>query len=392
MSKELSIYVHTPFCERKCLYCDFLSFSAEKGQMELYFEALGKEIQATSKEYEGYVVKSIFFGGGTPSFPAGKLICDTLELIRENFEIGENCEISIEANPASAIFEKLVAYRRAGFNRLSIGAQSLNDAELSKLGRLHDSRMLYETFEDARLAGFENINVDVMSALPDQDLQSYMGSLRKVVELAPEHISAYSLIIEEGTPFYDMDLNLPDEEADRQMYHETKKYLAERGYHRYEISNYARSLGNSDGESVADESDATYESIHNKVYWKRGNYLGLGLGASSMVENVRWNNIRDIREYVETMDGGDLKQLRENIEELSIESQMEEFMFLGLRLVKGVSTDDFKKLFGREIHEVYGEVIDKYLNSGHLVYDNGRLRLTEEGLDVSNTIMAEFLF
>ena len=397
MSRDISIYVHIPFCERKCLYCDFLSFGAGKDQIDSYFDALLKEIKTASKKYKGRVVKSIFFGGGTPSFPEGKKICDTLRAIKAEFDISPQCEISIEVNPASAIYDKLVSFKEAGFNRLSIGAQSLNDDELKKLGRLHDSRTFVETFENARRAGFGNINIDVMSALPDQSLSSYMETLRKVVELAPEHISAYSLIIEDGTPFYDMDLKLPDEDTDRAMYHETKRYLKEQGYHRYEISNYARDVS---AENAGNGSFCgSYECAHNKVYWQRGNYLGLGLGAASMVDNVRWSNTRDFRRYVEF--ASDMSFIRENHEELSLKSQMEEFMFLGLRLVRGVDVEEFRQLFSQDITDVYGNVIERYVESGHLEIvsesdpdhctNQTYLRLTDAGLDVSNTIMADFL-
>ncbi|MBE5827873.1 MAG: oxygen-independent coproporphyrinogen III oxidase [Butyrivibrio sp.] len=397
MSRDISIYVHIPFCERKCLYCDFLSFAAGKEERDNYFEALLKEIKEASKEYEDRVVKTIFFGGGTPSFPEGEKLCDTLEAIKSAFNLSNDCEISIEVNPASAIYDKLCAFKEAGFNRLSIGAQSLNDDELKKLGRLHDSRMFAETFENARQAGFDNINIDVMSALPDQSFDSYMETLKKVVEMGPEHISAYSLIVEEGTPFYDMDLHLPDEETDRAMYHETKRYLKEHGYHRYEISNYARDV------SAENAGNGTfcgnYECAHNKVYWQRGNYLGLGLGAASMVDNVRWSNTRDMRRYVDF--SADMSSIKENLEELSFQSQMEEFMFLGLRLVRGVDVEEFRQLFSQDITEVYGDVIERYVKSGHLEivsesdpdhYTNQTcLRLTDTGLDVSNTIMADFL-
>lgn len=402
MSRDISIYVHIPFCERKCLYCDFLSFGAKEEQIDGYFDALLKEIKISSETYKDSVVKTIFFGGGTPSFPDGKKICDTLRAIKTSFNLSPECEISIEVNPASAIYDKLATFKEAGFNRLSIGAQSLNDEELKKLGRLHDSRMFYETFENARMAGFHNINIDVMSALPDQSISSYMETLRKVVELGPEHISAYSLIVEEGTPFYDMDLSLPDEDTDRAMYHETKRYLKEQGYHRYEISNYARDV------SVENAGDGsfygTYECAHNKVYWQRGNYLGLGLGAASMVDNVRWSNTREFRRYVEFyLNNGtkDKMAVKENFEELSLKSQMEEFMFLGLRLVRGVDVEEFRQLFSQDITDVYGDVIEMYVKSGHLEsvlesdsdrYTNKTyLRLTDAGLDVSNTIMADFL-
>ncbi len=383
MRKELSIYLHIPFCERKCLYCDFLSFSAQKDLMAEYFDALEKEISASSSAYGDYCVKSVFFGGGTPSFPDSEYICRMLQKIRERFEVDSDAEVSIEVNPASAMKEKISAYRSSGFNRLSIGAQSLNDDELKRLGRLHDSKMFFETFENARAAGFTNINVDIMSALPEQDLLSYVDTLESVLELRPEHISAYSLIVEEGTPFFDMDLKLPDEDTDRLMYHETKRILGEHGYHRYEISNYA--LG--DG--------GRYECFHNKVYWKRGNYLGLGLGAASMVENKRWNNTRDIREYISVLESGEPTGLLQNVESLVEKSQMEEFMFLGLRLVQGISVSEFERQFGEGIYDVYGDVIRKFTASGHLetAEEDGMtyLRLTEAGLDVSNTVMAEFL-
>ena len=386
MKNNLSLYVHIPFCVKKCLYCDFLSFPANDDLIKSYFEALRREIVISSPEFVDYDVRSIFFGGGTPSFVDAKEICDTLRLIKQGFNVSADAEISIEANPASAMREKLFSYREAGFNRLSIGAQSLNDDELKKLGRVHDSRMFYETYENARKAGFDNINIDIMSALPDQSLESYLATVKKVISLKPEHISAYSLIVEEGTPFYDMELSLPSEELDREMYHETKSLLAENGYHRYEISNYAL--------------NAQTECFHNKVYWKRGNYLGLGLGASSMVKNTRWNNITDMGQYKRAFESDAALHYKENVQELSKEEQMEEFMFLGLRLVEGVDFDRFKDCFDRDTYDVYSETIEKYTRMGLLeTYDSlnedgnmaHKLRLTDRGLDVSNTVMADFL-
>ena len=337
--------------------------------------------------YRNFTVKSIFFGGGTPSFVDSVHICNTLEHIRENFQVDVNAEISIEVNPASAILDKLTDYRRAGINRISIGAQSLNDGELKEIGRAHNAAMFYETFANARKAGFDNINIDIMSALPDQTMDSYMETLEKVVGLEPEHISAYSLIVEEGTPFYDMDLNLPDEDTDRQMYHETRRFLAENGYHRYEISNYAKG---SDG-------DTSYECFHNKVYWKRGNYLGLGLGASSMTDDFRWKNISDFNMYqsilLDKISFSDkLHGLRTEYEKLSRSDCMEEFMFLGLRLVEGVSISEFKRQFGRDIFDVYGKIIEKYISEKLLEQNGDHICLTETGMDVSNTVMADFLF
>ncbi|MBR4669066.1 MAG: oxygen-independent coproporphyrinogen III oxidase [Butyrivibrio sp.] len=377
-NKDLSIYVHVPFCARKCLYCDFLSFQAEKELISSYFEALSKEIRSYADTYKDYTVKSVFFGGGTPSLPDAEYICDILKLLHSEFNITEDAEITTELNPGTASFDKLKAYRAAGINRLSIGAQSFDDKELKTLGRIHDSAAFYKTYEDAQRAGFTNINIDLMSALPDQTLESYHSTLKKAVELKPSHISAYSLIVEEGTPFFDMDLDLPDEDTDRLMYHETKRILEEGGYHRYEISNYAYG----DGEKN--------ECYHNKVYWERGNYLGLGLGSSSMIDNVRFSNITDIMEYIKRL--SDSESVVEEREELSEKACMEEFMFLGLRLVKGVDADLFYRQFGQKLEDVYAGPLIKYETLGLIERVGNNLRLTEKGFDVSNTVMAEFCF
>lgn len=375
---DLSIYVHIPFCARKCLYCDFLSFAAKDDLIKDYFDALSKEICLTADTYKDYRVRSVFFGGGTPSLPDAEYICNILRVLFSNFNISKDAEISIEVNPGTASFDKLERYKAFGINRISIGAQSFDDDELKRLGRIHDSAAFYRTYEDAVRAGFENINIDIMSALPGQSLDSYLSTVQKAVELKPSHISAYSLIVEEGTPFFDMDLDLPDEDTDRLMYHETKRILEEGGYHRYEISNYAYG----DGEKN--------ECFHNKVYWERGNYLGLGLGSSSMIDNVRFSNITDIMKYNDKLSKGE--SVVGEREELSRQSCMEEFTFLGLRLVKGVDTDLFLEQFGQTVEDVYGDVIAKYKALG-LVETEGRyLRLTEKGLDVSNTVMADFCF
>lgn len=378
-NKFLSLYIHIPFCKKKCLYCDFLSFPASKELMDDYFKALYDEVRSSSDKYKDYDIVSVFIGGGTPSFPDAAYIDRLMEILFSSFNINKNAEISMELNPGTASLEKLQTYRKAGINRLSIGTQSLDDAALKAIGRIHDSKTFYETYENARCAGFENINVDIMSALPGQSVSEYMDTVKKVAELHPEHISAYSLIIEEGTPFYDMDLDLPSEDDDRQMYHETRDFLEEHGYHRYEISNYAKN-----------STDEKYECFHNKVYWTRGNYLGLGLGASSMVENCRWKNIDDISKYIESPFGN-----CEDYQELSKDETMEEFMFLGLRLTKGVDVIAFKEQFNKDIEEVYGDVISRYQNLGLLEYDSTlkhtHLRLTTKGLDVANTVMADFL-
>ena len=444
--KDISIYVHIPFCVRKCLYCDFLSFCADEGLVDSYFDALGKEISACAEDYKDYNVRSIFFGGGTPSYVEAKYICGTLKEIYDKFSVSSDAEISIEVNPGTVTEDKLKCYFDAGINRLSIGAQSMDNDELKRLGRIHDHETLLETYKMARKIGFTNINIDLMSGIPNQKPEDFLKNLEKTVELSPEHISAYSLIVEEGTPFYDMDLELPTEEEDRQMYHETKRFLESKGYHRYEISNYALNGaadsaaiggGNSDGNCIEAEFEK-YESFHNKVYWKRGNYLGLGLGASSMVDNVRWKNESDIRKFISIMTGENiddlnginpernnvlhadsnncndadvlktevsnhkamtvddkneaaLEKLRQEVQKLTTDECMEEFMFLGLRLTKGISISEFERQFGKNIRDVYGKVIDKYADLGLLEICGDYLRLSEKGLDVSNTVMADFL-
>ena len=383
MNKDLSLYVHIPFCVRKCLYCDFLSFSANEDVMKAYFKALSQEIIRSAEDYSDSMVKTVFFGGGTPSFPNENYICGILSDIRDNYNLAGDAEISLELNPGTASFDKMKRYKEAGFNRLSMGVQSFNDDELKRIGRIHDCATAQRTCEDARNAGFTNINLDIMSALPGQSLKSYLSTVKKAVSLEPEHISAYSLIVEEGTPFYDMDLDLPSEEEDREMYHKTAEILQDFGYHRYEISNYAR-----DG----------FECEHNKVYWKRGNYLGLGLGAASMVDNVRWTNTRKTDDYISCLSGNNsITEVRENVEKLALKDRMEEFMFLGLRLTKGVDLAEFESLFGKKIEEVYNEVICKYAEWGLLrrfveeKTGHEHLCLTTKGLDVSNTVMADFI-
>lgn len=317
-----------------------------------------------------------------------------METIRRYYHVAEYAEITIEMNPDTATEDKLHEYITAGINRISIGLQSADDKELARIGRIHDYRSFEKAYELSRKAGFHNINIDLMAALPSQSVASYERTLKKVTALAPEHISAYSLTLEEGTPLYDQraKYRFPTEDEDREMYVRTGEYLASCGYHRYEISNYAL--------------DA-FECRHNKVYWQRGNYVGFGLGASSMVENVRWTNPTDMeqyRNYVKTLsvNGGvpdddaaygwaeaDNAVKRQV---LTRQEQMEEYMFLGLRMMCGVGEQEFKDEFGMSMETVYGDAIDKLCEQGLLVSEAGRVRLTERGIDVSNYVMAQFLF
>lgn len=378
--RKLSLYVHIPFCVQKCRYCDFLSYQASVQEKEEYVKLLMQEIVLQAPLYRQHQVISVFFGGGTPSVLDGEIIEKILCKLKEAFVFESNPEITIEVNPGTVTEEKLKIFFAAGVNRLSIGLQSANDEELRCLGRIHDYKTFLETYEWARKTGFQNINIDLMSAIPGQSEQSYRETLMKVLALQPEHISAYSLILEEGTWFYDhqKELVFPTEDEDRAFYELTGEMLSHKGYHRYEISNYARE---------------GYECLHNKVYWKRGDYLGLGLGAASMVEEVRWNNKRIMEEYKKAVIDNKVSQrtdLGENVEHLTKEEQMEEFMFLGLRLTEGVRKSDFKQKFGIPMETVYGEVLEKMQQEGLLVVEES-VYLTAYGMDVSNYVMAQFL-
>lgn len=395
--RELSIYIHIPFCVRKCLYCDFLSGPACEKEMMSYVNLLLREIKEQSVFYGDHRVVSIFMGGGTPSILPARETGRILERIREDFSLAEDAEITIECNPGTATAEKLKNYITYGINRLSIGLQSTDDGELARIGRIHSFGDFLETYAMAREAGFHNINIDLMAGLPGQNLFSYRKTLERAAALLPEHISAYSLILEEGTWLYvnQKKYTFPDEDEEREMYGLTGRYLAEAGFHRYEISNYARE---------------GYECRHNKVYWRRGDYAGFGLGASSMVQNVRWKNPEDhavYETYVEKMktDGHDCAgytaRMRavymagigaQEVQTLTAQEQMEEFMFLGLRLTKGVNLDEFVLCFGKTAEEVYGKQIDSFEEQGLLERRGQRLRLTPRGVDVSNMVFAAFLF
>lgn len=370
-SNDLEIYVHIPFCVRKCDYCDFVSFACNESIIESYFSSLEKQIINKSETAGNMPVVSVFFGGGTPSVPNSSLICHTLDIIRENYNVQKDAEITIEMNPNSASLDKLTVYKKAGFNRLSIGLQSADDTELKTLSRLHNVSEFMATYENAIKVGFTNINVDIMSALPGQTLGSYQNTLRTVCGMNPQHISAYSLIIEEGTPFYDRykdNKGLPDEDLERSMYYETENILNEYGYHRYEISNYSK---------------AGYECVHNTGYWKRRDYLGFGISAASLFEGRRYLVHSDLNAFI----GGDHG---EACEVLTKEDEMAEFMFLGLRMIKGVSKKEFFECFGLKLSDVYGDVISKLERDGLLI-DSDYVSLTKRGLDVSNIAMAEFL-
>ena len=368
-NSPMEIYIHIPFCIRKCDYCDFLSGPSGPKEQADYVQALLREIQAV-EEGEGRSVSSIFIGGGTPSVLDERLLGDILREIRNRFKMKEDAEV----NPGTANIGKLQAYREMGINRLSIGLQSPEDRELKILGRIHNYGQFLETYQEARTVGFDNINIDLMSAIPDQTYEGWVKNLRTVAELEPEHISAYSLIVEEGTPFAARKLNLPDEDTEYNMYEATAQILKEYGFEQYEISNYARK---------------GRECRHNVGYWTRQDYLGFGLGASSLYGKERFANTADMKKYLENSKNPE--KIREKEPSLTREDEMAEFMFLGLRMTKGISKADFQRCFGCTIESVYGEVLEKYESMELLLEKDGRIFLSREGIHVSNSIMAEFL-
>lgn len=390
--RKLELYIHIPFCVRKCAYCDFLSFSSNDDTKQRYVDALIKEIEYEAYKYKEKMVSSVFIGGGTPSSLSTGLISKIMETVHSCYEVSSDAEITIECNPGTITREKLEEYRDCGINRLSIGLQSADDAELMMLGRIHNYKTFLENYELARVCGFKNINVDLISGLPGQKLVDFENTLKKVIGLKPEHISSYSLIIEEGTPFFDsygegkeLEKELPDEEEDRDIYHRTREILEAAGYHQYEISNYAKN---------------GYECRHNIGYWTRTEYVGFGIGAASLVGEIRWKNCMDLERYIlictnisdENRTGID--RIKEAIESLDARSRMEEYIFLGLRLVRGVDIEDFKRTFGVELLDVaeYKKHTEKMLKEGLLISDDNRICLSKKGLDLANYVMSGYIF
>lgn len=396
--KVLELYVHIPFCVSKCAYCDFLSWSADAAWRQEYVEMLVSEIRQAKESYKAYRVTTIFLGGGTPSILSAEQIERIFCALWESFRVEEDAEITIEANPGTVTAEKAEAWKRVGINRVSIGLQSAENMELKMLGRIHTYEEFLDTYRLLRAKGFCNLNVDLISAIPGQSVKSWERTLRKVAALSPEHISAYSLIVEEGTPFYawygeeskgresqgagtDPDridggkrLPLPDEESERRIYEETEEILKEYGYSRYEISNYAK---------------AGYECRHNIGYWRRTEYLGLGLGASSLIENRRFQNLSDYAAYQKAVQSG--SHIVKEEERLTQEDEMEEFMFLGLRMAAGICRSDFRNTFGKTVEMVYGDVIRTLEKQELLKCEEDRIFLTARGVDISNYVFEQFL-
>ncbi len=370
--KKLSIYIHIPFCAAKCLYCDFLSFQGAEQYFERYKNALIREIESF-KNPEKYNVCTIFFGGGTPSVFPPEFFYEICNALYKKFNISSDLELSVEANPGTLSEDILNNFMLCGVNRLSIGAQSFDDKILKIIGRIHTSSVFFKSFELIRRKGFDNVNIDLMFSLPFQSLSCWESTLKTAVELEPEHISAYSLIIEENTPIYGLykngSLDLPDERTDREMYYAAKDILKSSGYEHYEISNFAKE---------------GFRSKHNTVYWKREEYIGFGLGAASFLNGFRFKNTDNMELY---LDGCAYEQ----IEKIKDRDAYSEFIFLGLRMMEGISISEFENCFGISIFENYSSQIENLIKQGLLVMDKDRLYLTERGIDVSNSVFVEFL-
>lgn len=422
--RPLGLYVHIPFCVKKCDYCDFLSFPAGDETKEAYVNALCGEIRSNADNAADYEVATVYFGGGTPSVLSTEQLERIFQAITETFKVkgfsqkedraakkkgfslfgkkretpleieeetpqmrlagvlaGELAEITIEVNPGTVTPEDFRQLYRIGFNRISMGLQSSNENELKMLGRIHTAKDFSDAFAAARGAGFLNISGDLMSGFPRQSEESLTESIRFLTALTPEHISVYSLQLEENTKFFERyGENGPEhdrlltEEEDRKLYDLTRTLLEKAGYKRYEISNYART---------------GYESRHNSSYWIGTEYLGLGLGASSLMSNARFHNTSDMQTYLENY--AEPADIREDIERLVEKERMEEFMFLGLRMTEGVSKEEFLRRFKHPMETVYGPVLKKLISRGVLQESDGRVFLTDYGIDVSNVVLAEFL-
>ena len=404
--KKLEIYVHIPFCAKKCAYCDFLSFPGNMRMRREYTDKLLEEIRIQSSFVREYQIDTIFLGGGTPSILDAADITAIMGALKEHYDIAPDAEVTIEVNPGTVKMEGLAAYREAGINRVSMGLQSADDTELRYLGRIHTYDEFLKSFQRVRMAGFTNVNVDLISAIPGQTPESWRNTLKKTAMLKPEHISAYSLIVEAGTPFAQRELKLPGEDEEYQMYEDTADILKRYGFEQYEISNYAKN---------------GYECRHNIGYWKRTEYLGLGLGAASLVDEELWKclcgeetsgsseregmdgteycsleqreyrfcNTRNLQEYLEN--SRKPRIIRRDVAALSEKEQQEEFMFLGLRMTKGISVQEFRGRFGKEIEEIYGKVLKKYEAMGFLEESGGFWRFTRKGIHVSNHILSDFL-
>lgn len=391
-NKDLQLYIHIPFCVKKCDYCDFLSFESNEDIRKEYVRALINEIHFYgTKLGRSYEISSIFVGGGTPSILEASLLSDIFEEIHNSFSVKKDAEVTIECNPGTVGLEKLSIYKFIGVNRLSFGLQSANDDELKMLGRIHTYEKFVNSYESALKLGIDNINVDVMYGLPKQNISNVKNTLSKVLSLRPNHISCYSLIVEENTKFFRQYKEeairqkkglktyiLPGEDELVQMSDFISAMLRERGLHQYEISNYARK---------------GCECKHNIGYWTRKSYLGVGLGASSLVEDSRFKNVSKMRRYITewTKTEIDISSIYESVDNLSKEDMMSEYMILGLRMNRGIKRLDFYNAFKISLDDKYAHEIHDLSNVGLIACDEERIYPTKRGMDLQNIVASKFV-
>ena len=377
--EELGIYIHIPFCKQKCFYCDFCSFANKNEMQGKYVETVINEIKNITHK-EKYTVTTIYLGGGTPSILNPEYIKNILQEIKSSFKILDDAEITIEINPETVNEEKLKRYKEYGINRLSIGLQSANDKILKNIGRIHDYKQFEETFFFARKCGFKNINVDLMIGLPTQAIEDVKQTLEKIIQKNPEHISVYSLIIEEGTIIEKLinenKLQLPDEETERIMYWTVVNELKENGYNQYEISNFSKK---------------TYESKHNTNCWKQKQYIGLGTSAHSYLNKKRYSNTNNIEEYIKNVQESNISKNITIHEEQTEESTMNEYMLLGLRMIQGININEFKQKFKTDPTIKYKEILEKLQKENLIQITKTSIKLTKQGIDFGNIVWEEFI-
>lgn len=376
--KDLGIYIHIPFCKSKCYYCDFISFPNSYGESKYYINYLLREMDLYKEKLASYRIRTIFIGGGTPSHIEGKYIYKVLDHIYKNFNVKDLEEVTIEANPGTLDEEKLKIYKEAGINRVSLGVQSLDDQLLKGIGRSHTSRDVYDSIEKIRKAGFSNINVDLIFGLADQGLKECERALREMARLDIEHISHYSLIVEDNTLMdkwhREGKIQLPDEDLEREMYYLSKEILKDRGYKHYEISNFAK---------------PGFESQHNLFYWQLKPYIGFGLASHSNLAGWRFWNLDRFKDYYHSIDLGKLPMADQ--EKIDREMEMAEYLILGMRLIEGISRKEFQKRFNLSVEEVYGDILEKHRKDGLVDLGEEYIKFTPKGLDLSNRVYVDLL-
>ena len=378
--RRLGLYLHIPFCKSKCAYCDFYSFvPGDEGIYERYVNALITHMESYRQSCRDYAPDTVFIGGGTPTaLPVDQLI-RIITAVKRNFSLTKNVEFTLEANPATVTLSELKRLRRAGVNRLSLGLQSADNNELRSLSRIHTRREFEEAFRNARAAKINSINVDLMFGIPGQTRESLLRTLNYVTKLEPDHISFYDLKIEEGTPFWKMreTLDLPDEDAEYDMYMSGIRFLASRGYAQYEISNFSK---------------PGHQCLHNIKYWNCDEYLGLGPAAHSFFNGNRFSFCKNIEKYISAMENteGSIR-ITENMEEIRPKERLGEYIMLRFRLNEGISTREFFRRFGKDFEMMYGSKLAKYINAGYVAKEQDRYFMTPRGMFISNYILSDLL-